>query len=172
MDEKEKELLYPGEEPKEEQTEELSGQGWPEAENEKEHSREITNEHVAEDTERTKRFKSRILSYLMKKKYKELREETLDMHPADLASVLEDLDENNRLVVFRLLARLAQSRRGRHGILSRTNRFLGGVLGILEAMAVVYALAFAMNALANLVQADWISPRILSETYIVRRLLL
>ena len=64
---------------------------------------EITNEHEAEDEGRTKRYKSRILTYLMKKKYKELREETLDMHPADLASVLEDLDENNRLVVFRLL---------------------------------------------------------------------
>ena len=64
---------------------------------------EITNEYEAEDAERTKRYKSKILSYLMKKKYKELREETLDMHPADLASVLEHLDENNRLVVFRLL---------------------------------------------------------------------
>ncbi len=39
----------------------------------------------------------------MKKKYKELRDATSDMHPADLASVLEELDENNRLVVFRLL---------------------------------------------------------------------
>ncbi len=64
---------------------------------------EITNEHIAEDEERTKRYRSKILSYLMKKKYKELREETLEMHPADLAAVLEDLDENNRLVVFRLL---------------------------------------------------------------------
>ena len=64
---------------------------------------EITNEHIAEDEERTKRLKSNILNALMKKKYKELREMTLEMHPADLASVLEDLDENNRLVVFRLL---------------------------------------------------------------------
>ena len=72
-------------------------------EKEDEEEIEITKEHEAEDVERTKRLKSSILSNLMKKKYKELREETLDMHPADLASVLEDLDENNRLVVFRLL---------------------------------------------------------------------
>ncbi len=64
---------------------------------------EITNEHMVEDEDRTKRLKTKILYLLMKKKYTELREETLDMHPADLASVLEDLDENNRLVVFRLL---------------------------------------------------------------------
>ena len=64
---------------------------------------EITREHEADDEERTKKYKSEILGYLMKKKYKELRETTLDMHPADLAAVLEDLDENNRLVVFRLL---------------------------------------------------------------------
>ncbi|MBQ6376754.1 MAG: magnesium transporter [Lachnospiraceae bacterium] len=56
-----------------------------------------------EDRARTKKLKSRILGFLMKKKYKELRDATSDMHPADLAAILEDLDENNRLVVFRLL---------------------------------------------------------------------
>ena len=62
-----------------------------------------SHEHEAEDFERTRRLKQQILGLLMKKKYKELRDATSDMHPADLASVLEELDENNRLVVFRLL---------------------------------------------------------------------
>ena len=62
-----------------------------------------SHEHDAEDFEKTRRLKQQVLSCLMKKKYKELREETSEMHPADLASVLEELDENNRLVVFRLL---------------------------------------------------------------------
>lgn len=47
--------------------------------------------------------KSRLLTLLLKKQYKELRELTTEMHPADLAAVLEDFDENNRLVIFRLL---------------------------------------------------------------------
>ncbi len=47
--------------------------------------------------------KNRLLTCLLKKQYKELREMTTDMHPADLAAVLEDFDENNRLVIFRLL---------------------------------------------------------------------
>ncbi len=56
-----------------------------------------------EDRARTKKMKSELLAFLMKKKYKELRDATSEMHPADLAAILEDLDENNRLVVFRLL---------------------------------------------------------------------
>ncbi len=64
---------------------------------------ETSHEHEAEDHERTRKLKSRILTSLMKKQYKELRDETSDLHPADLAAVLEELDENNRLVVFRLL---------------------------------------------------------------------
>ena len=64
---------------------------------------ETSHEHETEDHERTRRLKSQILSKLMKKQYKELRDETSDLHPADLAAVLEELDENNRLVVFRLL---------------------------------------------------------------------
>lgn len=47
--------------------------------------------------------KGELLQLLMKKQYKELRERTADMHPADVAELLESLDENNRLVVFRLL---------------------------------------------------------------------
>lgn len=47
--------------------------------------------------------KAELLQLLMKKQYRELREKTEDMHPADVAQLLESLDENNRLVVFRLL---------------------------------------------------------------------
>ena len=60
-------------------------------------------DHEAENRDKIRRTKARILGYLMKKQYHDLREETSDMHPADLAAVLEDLDENNRLVIFRLL---------------------------------------------------------------------
>ncbi|MBQ7859133.1 MAG: magnesium transporter [Faecalibacterium sp.] len=47
--------------------------------------------------------KSRLLKLLIKKQYQTLRDETEEEHPADLAELLEELDENNRLVVFRLL---------------------------------------------------------------------
>ncbi len=47
--------------------------------------------------------KSRLLNLLLKRQYKEIREITSEMHPADLAAVLEEFDENNRLVIFRLL---------------------------------------------------------------------
>ena len=47
--------------------------------------------------------KGRLLKLLVKKQYVKLREATEDMQPADLAELLEELDENNRLVVFRLL---------------------------------------------------------------------
>ncbi len=47
--------------------------------------------------------KSRLLKMLVKKQYVKLREVTGEEQPADLAELLEELDENNRLVVFRLL---------------------------------------------------------------------
>ncbi len=47
--------------------------------------------------------KSRLLKLLVKKQYVKLREVTEDEQPADLAELLEELDENNRLVIFRLL---------------------------------------------------------------------
>ena len=47
--------------------------------------------------------KSRLLKLLVKKQYLKLREVTEDAQPADLAELLEELDENNRLVIFRLL---------------------------------------------------------------------
>ena len=53
--------------------------------------------------EQKKLTKNEILKYLMKRQYRELRDATSEMHPADLAEILEDLDENNRLIVFRLL---------------------------------------------------------------------
>ena len=53
--------------------------------------------------EQNKLTKTEILKFLMKRQYRELRSATCEMHPADLAEILEDLDENNRLIVFRLL---------------------------------------------------------------------
>ena len=47
--------------------------------------------------------KSRLLKLLVKKQYLKLREVTEDEQPAVLAELREELDENNRLVVFRLL---------------------------------------------------------------------
>ena len=47
--------------------------------------------------------KSRLLKLLIKKQYVKLREVTEEEQLADLAELLEELDENNRLVVFRLL---------------------------------------------------------------------
>ena len=60
---------------------------------------------AAEDGEpvRDRLTKSRLLKLLLKKQYQQLREETEEEIPADLAELLESLDENNRLVVFRLL---------------------------------------------------------------------
>ncbi len=49
--------------------------------------------------------KDRLLRLLMKRQYRQIREETDDMHPADVAELLEDMDENNRLVVFRILSK-------------------------------------------------------------------
>ncbi len=53
--------------------------------------------------QQAKANKSRLVSLLMKKQYRQLRDFAADLHPADMASILEDLDDNNRLVVFRLL---------------------------------------------------------------------
>lgn len=55
--------------------------------------------------------KSRLLKLLIKKQYVKLREVTEEEQPADLAELLEELDENNRLVVFRLLKRTLRPRR-------------------------------------------------------------
>ncbi len=55
------------------------------------------------DSQPDRLSKSRLLKLLMKKQYTELRAVTEDEQPADLAELLEELDENNRLLVFRLL---------------------------------------------------------------------
>lgn len=65
--------------------------------------REVAAESVAPKRERL--TKSRLLKLLVKKQYVKLREVTADEQPADLAELLEELDENNRLVVFRLLTK-------------------------------------------------------------------
>ena len=69
---------------------------------EEEEAREAAREtEKAPDPDRL--TKSRLLKLLVKKQYVKLREVTEDEQPADLAELLEELDENNRLVVFRLL---------------------------------------------------------------------
>ncbi len=47
--------------------------------------------------------KSDLLKLIVRRRYQELREITEEVQPADLAEILEDMDENNRLVAFRLL---------------------------------------------------------------------
>ena len=55
------------------------------------------------DDERERLTKSQLLKLLMKKQYLDLRQATEEENPVDLAELLEELDENNRLVIFRLL---------------------------------------------------------------------
>ena len=47
--------------------------------------------------------KKNLLDLLLRKRYRDIRDITSEMHPADLAEILDDLDQNNRLVIFRLL---------------------------------------------------------------------
>lgn len=47
--------------------------------------------------------KEQLLNLIVRKQYYSFREQTEDMQPADLAQVLGEMDENNRLVAFRLL---------------------------------------------------------------------
>lgn len=47
--------------------------------------------------------KNDLLRLLVKRQYHDLREATEEVQPVDLAEILEDMDENNRLVAFRLL---------------------------------------------------------------------
>ena len=61
------------------------------------------DEQAEPDGDRDRLSRARLLKLLMKKQYRALREVTEDEQPADLAELLEELDENNRLVVFRLL---------------------------------------------------------------------
>ncbi|MDO4615709.1 MAG: magnesium transporter [Lachnospiraceae bacterium] len=60
-------------------------------------------EIVRENREEEKLTKAKLLNLLLRRQYREIRDLTSDMHPADVAEILENLDENNRLVVFRLL---------------------------------------------------------------------
>lgn len=70
---------------------------------EKEEAAEAAEAAEEGEPVRDRLTKSRLLKLLLKKQYQTLREETEEEHPADLAELLEELDENNRLVVFRLL---------------------------------------------------------------------
>ena len=47
--------------------------------------------------------KNELLRLLVRRQYREMRDATEQLQPADLAEILEDMDENNRLVAFRLL---------------------------------------------------------------------
>lgn len=47
--------------------------------------------------------KNDLLRMLVRRQYRELRAATEELQPPDLAEILEDMDENNRLVAFRLL---------------------------------------------------------------------
>lgn len=49
----------------------------------------------------------RICELLEEKQYRQLRETLEDINPADIALLLEELDENSRAVVFRLLSKTA-----------------------------------------------------------------
>lgn len=64
---------------------------------------EWEEKHDDEPDDRERLTKSQILKLLMKKQYLDLREATEEENPVDLAELLEELDENNRLVIFRLL---------------------------------------------------------------------
>jgi magnesium transporter len=71
---------------------------------EREEAREAQNSApVVGAPQRERLTKSTLLKLLVKKQYIKLREVTENEQPADLAELLEELDENNRLVVFRLL---------------------------------------------------------------------
>ncbi len=75
------------------------------------------------------------------------------------------------LLLFRMLSRLTIPRdRGDRGVLSRTNQLLGGILGVLEGMAVVYALSFVIYCLAKWLDTDWLNITILSKTILLSRL--
>lgn len=75
------------------------------------------------------------------------------------------------MFVFRLLSRRAARRQGSHGVLSKANRLLGILLGGLEGMAVAYVLVFALNIAANFLELDWLTPKILSESFLVSRMM-
>ncbi len=49
--------------------------------------------------------KDQILDLLEKHSYKELKEELENMHPVDIVEILEDLDEKQMILIFRLLAK-------------------------------------------------------------------
>lgn len=49
--------------------------------------------------------KDQILDLLERHSYKELKEELENMHPVDIVEILEDLDEKQMILIFRLLAK-------------------------------------------------------------------
>ena len=49
--------------------------------------------------------KEKIMDLLEKHSYKELKEELENMHPVDIVEILEELDEKQMILIFRLLAK-------------------------------------------------------------------
>ncbi len=72
------------------------------------------------------------------------------------------------LIAFRLLARMVRARRGRGGVLNRTNHFLGGVLGVGEGLLSAYIYVMVLAILAEAVNGPRLSPGVLSDTVFVR----
>lgn len=74
------------------------------------------------------------------------------------------------LIGARLLAKMTTRRH--RGLLGRANQLLGAALGIFEGWAVCFIYALVLSLLAELVTASWLSPQIISGTFLVSRLLL
>lgn len=54
---------------------------------------------------RDKMDKDKLLDLLEKREYKELKEELGNLYPVDIAEILEDVDEKQMLLIFRLLGK-------------------------------------------------------------------
>ncbi|OUQ52204.1 magnesium transporter [Lachnoclostridium sp. An118] len=62
-------------------------------------------EYTYEDEEREELTEERILQMLDERKFKELKEELEHMYPVDLAELMEDFNQKQLVMVFRLLAK-------------------------------------------------------------------
>ena len=61
--------------------------------------------YTYEDEEREELTEERILQMLDERKFKELKEELEHMYPVDLAELMEDFNQKQLVMVFRLLAK-------------------------------------------------------------------
>ena len=65
--------------------------------------KEEREEYTYEDEEREELTEERILQMLDERKFKELKEELEHMYPVDLAELMEDFNQKQLVMVFRLL---------------------------------------------------------------------